>query len=159
MAWIVKSGVLSTSFLVFCCFDIKNPTASVGCSLLSQGGEGGGALMSLAPWEEARQPVVATQDGGLELVWPGWPPGCCFPTASRARSQVIMPVEAGAGSECSGDSNTVAVNGRVDFPKKKLPYQCPGSALGRPGWRGMPSPGYSALPQELLLEVEPRRRR
>ena len=57
----------------------------------------------------------------------------------------------------SGDSNTVAMNGSVDFPKKKLAHQCPGSALGRPGWRGMPSPGYSALPQELLLEVEPRR--
>ena len=87
-------------------------------------------------------------------------------------------------THCSGDSSTVAMNGRVDFPKKKLAHQCPGSALGRPerskaksrscchslgidlgtegsphspGWWGMASPGYSALPQELLLEVEPRR--
>ena len=128
--------------------------------------------------------MVVTQDGGLQLVLPGWPLGCCFPTASRARSHVIVLVEAWADSECSGDSSTVAMNGRVDFPKKKLAHQCPGSALGRPkrskaqsgccchslgidlgtegsphspGWWGMASPGYSALPQELLLEVEPRR--
>ena len=25
VAWIVKSGALSTSFFVFCCFDIKEP--------------------------------------------------------------------------------------------------------------------------------------
>lgn len=115
--------------------------------------------MSLAPWKEAWQLVVVTQDRGLQLVLPGWPLGCCFPTASRARSQVIVLVEAWADSECSGDSSTVAMNGRVDFPKKKLAHQCPGSALGRPGWWGMASPGYSALPQELLLEVEPKRRR
>ena len=115
--------------------------------------------MSLAPWKEAWQLVAATQDGGLELVLPGWLPGCCFPTASRTRSQVIVLVEVWGDSECSGDSNTVAMNGRVDFPKKKLAHQCPRSALGRPGWWGMASPGYSALPQELLLEVEPRRRR
>lgn len=30
-------------------------------------------------------------------------------------------------------------------------------ALHSPGWWGMASPGHSALPQELLLEVEPRR--
>ena len=126
--------------------------------------------------------MVVTQDGGLQLVLPGWPLGCCFPTASRARSHVIVLVEAWADSElgesrkseavstcprpswsperhthCSGDSSTVAMNGRVDFPKRKLAHQCPGSALGRPGWWGMASPGYSALPQELLLEVEPRR--
>lgn len=35
-------------------------------------------------------------------------------------------------THCSGDSSTVAMNGRVDFPKKKLAHQCPGSALGRP---------------------------
>ena len=101
--------------------------------------------------------MVVTQDGGLQLVLPGWPLGCCFPTASRARSHVIVLVEAWADSECSGDSSTVAMNGRVDFPKRKLAHQCPGSALGRPGWWGMASPGDSALPQELLLEVEPRR--
>ena len=126
--------------------------------------------------------MVVTQDGGLQLVLPGWPLGCCFPTASRARSHVIVLVEAWADSElgesrkseavstcprpswsperhthCSGDSSTVAMNGRVDFPKKKLAHQCPGSALGRPGWWGMASRGDSALPQGLLLEVEPRR--
>ena len=65
-----------------------------------------------------------------------------------------MPVEAGADSDCSGDSSTVAMSPLG----KKLAHQCPGSALGRPGWWGMASPGYSTLPQELLLEVEPRRR-
>ena len=44
----------------------------------------------------------------------------------------------------------MAMNGRVDFPKKELAHQCPGSALGRPGGWAMASPGYSALPQELL---------
>ena len=137
---------------------------TVACLVLGRGGEGRvqgrgrkRALMSLAPWKEAWQLVVVTQDGGLQLVLPGWPLGCCFPTASRARSHVIVLVEAWADSECSGDSSTVAMNGRVDFPKKKLAHQCPGSALGRPGWWGMASPGDSALPQGLLLEVEPRR--
>ena len=37
VAWIVKGGVLSTSFLVFFCFHIKSPTVSVGCSLLNLG--------------------------------------------------------------------------------------------------------------------------
>lgn len=70
-----------------------------------------------------------------------------------------MRVEAPADSECPGDSSTVAMSGSVGFPKKKLAHQCPGSALGRPGGWGMASPGHSALPQELLLEVEPRRQR
>lgn len=52
----------------------------------------------------------------------GWPPGC-FLVASRARSQVIMLPEAWGDCACSGDSNTVAMNGRVDFPKKKLAHQ------------------------------------
>lgn len=81
----------------------------------------------------------------------------------------------------------MAMNGRVDFPKKKLAHQWPGSALGRPeeqrrvtmgsspsprspspvpfcwlvlhspGEWGTASPGYSALPLELLLDQEPRR--
>ena len=59
--------------------------------------------------------------------------------------------------EFSGDSDTVVMIGWVVFPKKKLAHQCPGSDLGRPGWCGMTSPEYSELPQELLLEVEPRR--
>lgn len=29
----------------------------------------------------------------------------------------------GRSTHCSGDSNTVAMNGRVDFPKKKLAHQ------------------------------------
>ena len=78
--------------------------------------------MSLAPWKEAWQLVVITQDRGLQLVLPGWPLGCCFPMASQARSQVIMPVEAWADSECSGNANTVAMNGRVDFPKEQLAH-------------------------------------
>ena len=36
--------------------------------------------MSLVPCKEAWQLLGATQDGGLQLVLPGWPPGCCFPT-------------------------------------------------------------------------------
>ena len=59
--------------------------------------------------------MVATQDGGLELVWPGWPPGCCFPTASRARSQVIVPVEAWAGSEL-GESTWSEAATTCPFP-------------------------------------------
>ena len=37
VAWKVKGGVLSTSFLVFLCFHIKSPAVSAGCSLLSFG--------------------------------------------------------------------------------------------------------------------------
>lgn len=52
----------------------------------------------------------------------GWPPGC-FLVASRARSQAIMLLEPWRDGECSGDSSTVAMNGTVDFPKKKLAHQ------------------------------------
>lgn len=102
--------------------------------------------MSLEPWKKAWQLVVAAEDRGLQLVLPGYPPGCCFPVASQARSGEIVPVEAWAGSWCSGDSSTMAMNGNVDLPKKKLAHHVPGSA----------SAGYLALPQELFLEVEPR---
>ena len=37
VAWKVESGVLSTSFLMFCCFDIKKWAASLDCSLLGLG--------------------------------------------------------------------------------------------------------------------------
>ena len=96
--------------------------------------------------------VAVTQDGGLQFVLPGWPPGCCFPMACRARSQVMMLVEAWADSECSGDFNTVAINRRVDFLKKKLAHQCSGCALGDAGGGGRPCGGVRLL-QELLLEV------
>ena len=43
--------------------------------------------------------------------------------ASRAKPQVIVLLEAWEDSESSGDSNTVAMNGRVDFPKEKLAHQ------------------------------------
>ena len=46
----------------------------------------------------------------------------------------MMLVEAWADSECSGDSNTVAINRRVDFLKKKLAHQCSGCALGGRWW-------------------------
>ena len=90
------------------------------------------------------------------MVWPGWMTSCCFMVLG-ARLQVIGLLEAwGDSAQCSGDSNTVAMNGRVDFPKKKLVHQWPGSALGRPGEWGMVSLGYSALPPELLLDEKPR---
>ena len=108
VAWVAKSRVLSISFLVFWCFDIKKPAASSGCTLLS-----------LEEVKEERGALEAWGDPG-----------------------------------CSGDSNTVAITKRLDFPKKKLPHQCPGWALGTPGWWGMASPGYRA--QEPLLELEPR---
>lgn len=82
----------------------------------------GGAGLKEPSASEVWWLVVATQDGGPALTLPGWPPGC-FLVASRARSQVIMLLEAWGDSECSGDSNTVAMNGRVDFPKKKLAHQ------------------------------------
>jgi hypothetical protein len=58
---------------------------------------------------------------GIGLI--GWLTGC-FLMASGARPLVTMLLEAWEDSvDCSGDSNTVAVNGRVDFPKKKLAHQ------------------------------------
>lgn len=93
------------------------------------------------------------------LVWPGWTTDCCF-MVSGARPRVIGLLEAwgdsvglqgehksvsqklvslgpslqlyGRWTHCSVDSNTVVMNGRVDFPKKRLAHQWPGSALGRP---------------------------
>lgn len=103
--------------------------------------------------------ILTGQDGALLLVWLGCMTGCFF-MVSGARPQEIGLLEAwGDSAECSGDSNTAAMNGRVDFPKKKLAHQWPESALGRPGEWGTASPGYSALPPELLLDEEPRRRR
>lgn len=105
--------------------------------------------------------VLPGQDGALVLAWSGWMTGCCCCfMVSGSRPRVMGLLEAwGDSAECSGDSNTVVMNGRVGFPKKKLVHQWPGSALGRPGDWGTASPGYSALPQELLLDEEPRRRR
>ena len=68
--------------------------------------------------------------GGLQFVLPGWPPGCCFPVVYRARSQVIMLVEAWADSGVFWGLQHCSHNGRVDFLKKKLAHQCPGCALG-----------------------------
>lgn len=82
---------------------------------------GWGAQKSLAPLE-VWWLVVATQDGGPALALLGWPPGC-FLVASLARSQAIMLLEPWRDGECSGDSSTVAMNGTVDFPKKKLAHQ------------------------------------
>lgn len=93
------------------------------------------------------------------MVWPGWTTDCCF-MVSGARPRVIGLLEAwgdsvglqgehksvsqklvslgpslqlyGRWTHCSVDSNTVVMNGRVDFPKKRLAHQWPGSALGRP---------------------------
>lgn len=103
--------------------------------------------------------ILPDQDGALVLAWPGWMTGCCF-MVSGARSLVIELLGVWEDSaECSGDSNTVDMNGTVDFPKKKLVHQWPGLALGRPGEWGTASPVYSALPEELLLDKELRRRR
>lgn len=82
---------------------------------------------------------------------------CCFFMVSGARPKVTGLLETWWDSaERSGDSNTVVMNGRVDFPKKEVGPPVAGSALGRPGEWGTASPGYSALPPELLLNEEPR---
>ena len=126
VAQMAESRILSTSFLVFCYFDIKKPNCFPWPQSPWSWGEEGRevqrwrrrkTLMSLAPWKEAWKLVVVTQDGGLQLVLPGWLPGCCFPAASWARSQVIVPVEAWADSEYSGDSSTLArQKGGSDWP-------------------------------------------
>lgn len=81
---------------------------------------GKGAQKSLVPlhvwWL-----VVATQDGSQLLVLLGRPPGC-FLVASGARSWVTMLLEAWGDCECSGDFNTMAMKGRMDFLKKKLTH-------------------------------------
>lgn len=71
---------------------------------------------------------------------------CDFP------SQVTGDHAAGGLGDCerSGDSSTVATNG-TGLPEKAA--RPPGSALGRPRWWVMASPGYSSPPQEPLLEV------
>lgn len=111
------------------------------------------------------------------LALPDWPPGC-YLKVSRAKSQVILLLEAWGRFQARGElvlrgcfhqppSPTLAP-GRVDSPfwglqhgghgrESGLPEKeaCPlGWALGRPVWWGMASPGYSALAQDLSLEVE-----
>ena len=54
-----------------------------------------------------------------------------------------MPLEAWGDSEHSGDSNTVAMNQRVDFMKKQLAHQRPEWAFGELG-------GVGWLPQGTL---------
>lgn len=76
---------------------LKNPTASSGSSPFSlrrgRGRGREGALMSLAPRKEAWQPGGGRSGlGACHRLCPVWPPGCCFPTASQARSQVVMLV-------------------------------------------------------------------
>lgn len=66
--------------------------------------------------------MVATQDGGMVLALADWPPGSLL-MVSRAKSQMTVLLEAGRDSERSGDSNTVAMSGRVDFQKKQHAYQ------------------------------------
>lgn len=80
--------------------------ASAGCSPLGEG-ESGRDSDEPSAWKEAWQLVVASQDRGLQLVLPGWPPGCYFPVTSTARSRVIMLAEAWEYSACSV-ANTVA---------------------------------------------------
>lgn len=165
MARIAESGILSTSFLVFLCFDIKNQTASPDCSLLGLG-ERRGRREGTGEGEEEGSDEPSALEGSLAagggdsgrgpaVGLPGWPLGCCFPQLPEPRSQVIVLVEAWADSElgesrkseavstcphpsptlvperhthCSGDSSTVAMNGRVDFRRRSY-AKCPGSAL------------------------------
>ena len=90
-----QRGILSTSFLVLCHFDIKNRTASLDCSLLGLGERRGREVQHSGEEQGSDEP--STLEGsleaggghsgqGLQLVLPGWLPGCCFPAASRARS-------------------------------------------------------------------------
>lgn len=89
--------------------------------------------------------------GGSALALLGWPSGCLL-VASHTRSQVIDHAAGGLG-RWEIDSNTEWENG---LPEKEARPPVTHSPLGRPGWWGMASPGYSTLPQELLPDVEAR---
>lgn len=66
--------------------------------------------------------ILPDQDRALVLACPGWITGSFF-MVSGAWSRVIRLLGAWEDSiECSEDSNTMAMNGRVDFPKKKLAH-------------------------------------
>lgn len=186
----VKSKQLSssTSFFGLVVLIQKEPAQGAGKGDIRGGKRGKEALRKgIQQWwswgcQDASSPLLVAGDcewchslhEGLRSCRECWVTGCPAHPPSRTGTQEEE-------THCSGDSNTVAMNGRVDFPKKKLAHQCPGSALGSPGrskvesgrrwpsaplleallhspgWWGMVSPGHSALPQELLLEVEPRR--
>ena len=120
MAWIVEGGVLSASFLVFAVLMLKTPLLLPAAACLVYGEGRKGTPGSLVP-PEAWWLVVATQDWGGVSALPGWPPGC-FLVTSRAKSQVIVVLEAWGGSK-PAESNAVAMNGRADFPTKKLAHQ------------------------------------
>lgn len=81
------------------------------------GGQGSG----LAPGKPGLV-VPPGQDEGLVLASMGRLSGG-FLVASEARPPVTMLLEAREDSKCSGVSNTVAMDGTVDFPKKKLAHQ------------------------------------
>lgn len=70
--------------------------------------------------------ILPDQGRALVLAWPEWMTSCFF-MVWGARSWVLGLLGAWEDSaECSGDSNTVAMNGSVGFPQKKLAPQWPG---------------------------------
>lgn len=88
------------------------------------------------------------------LALPGWPLGR-FLLASRAKF---------TGERSAGGLGRVrdfwGLKPYSHARESRLPKKaaCPpvsGPALGKPGWRGMASPGYSALPQALLGSEAP----
>ena len=110
---------------MFCCFDIKNQTVSLDCSLLGLGERRGREGTGRGEEEGSDEPSAL--EGSLEAGGghSGWGPAVGF---ARLAARLLLPhsfpsqvtggrvVEAWADSESSGDSSTVAMNGRVDFP-------------------------------------------
>lgn len=89
----------------------------------------GGAGLKEPSASEVWWLVVATQDGGPALTLPGWPPGC-FLVASRARSQVIMLLEAWGDSELGGERGVTGCSQLPHLPR--WPQEGALTALGTP---------------------------
>lgn len=116
------------------------------------GGEGG----------EERGSKERTSSGGLVAGGghPGWGPGIGF----AGLATKLLPcgfLSQVRGDHAAGGLGTLQVLWGLQHCGRKwesgLPKKSSSlTSLGETGWWGMASPGYSSLPQELSLEVEPR---
>ena len=168
MARIAESGIPSTSFLVFCCFDIKNQTASLDCSLLGLGERRGREGTGQGEEEGSDEPSALEGSLAAGGGHSGRGPAVGF---ARLAAGLLLPhsflSQVTCDRACGGLGRLRVLWGlqhcgherESGLPKEEASPPVSRVCFGETRVVGMASPGYSALPQELLLEVEPRWRR
>ena len=165
MARIAESGIPSTSF---CCFDIKNRTASLDCSLLGLGERRGREGTGQGEEEGSDEPSALEGSLAAGGGHSGRGPAVGF---ARLAAGLLLPhsflSQVTCDRACGGLGRLRALWGlqhcgherESGLPEEEASPPVSRVCFGETRVVGMASPGYSALPQELLLEVEPRRRR